>query len=92
MQKIDHITPARQDLLLKVYAGEDRVLTLLHYIDSMSARMEIYHFLIRTGLKGRNLFQHWEAKGFSMIAVIAPILQRLRNDNDRKLYAKDFIK
>ena len=88
------ITPSRRELMFNVMDGDNRVLPMLYQLNNFQRCDEIFRYLIRNNLTGRELI-FWFNETFqgSFLNLVAHCLKKIDRDVMRRPlhYHKDMV-
>lgn len=73
----DRISDDRRKLIFDLAGGDFRTLPLIHSLEKLKRRDQVYRWLISNGIKGEKLFTFFQERGFSWNRVAKEVISRL---------------
>lgn len=85
------ITPDRRKLILELMADDPKTLPLIHSMERVVRRDDIYRYLIRNNIVGLKLWEFFKEHSFSWLRVTQFVLTRLDKESGQIIAGKDVL-
>jgi len=79
------ISDDRRKLIFDLAGGDHRTLPLIHSLEKLTRRDQIYRWLISNGIKGEKLYSFFQERGFSWNRVAKEVISRLEKTDKKPL-------
>jgi hypothetical protein len=85
------ITPERRKIILELMADDPKTLPLIHSMERVVRRDDIYRYLIRNKITGLKLWDFFKEHHFSWLRVTQFVLARLDQESKQIIAGRDVI-